>query len=320
MSDEVIKPRLAIVVPCYNEEAVVVEAARMFMEELDRLASRGEISGESFILFSNDGSSDATWRFVTELAADNPCVRGLSLSRNCGHQNALLAGLMEVRDCCDVAVSMDCDGQDDIGAMSKMIEANKAGAEIVYGVRNSRATDTWLKRNCARGFYRLLHWLGAEVVYDHADYRLVSARVLREFSRYEEVNLFLRGMFPLIGFKTAVVYYDRLERTAGKSHYPLARQLALAANGITSLSIKPIRIIMALGLFVSFLSFCMIAWSFISHACGNTVPGWTSCILVSSFLGGVQLISLGVIGEYVGKTYLEAKHRPRYIVSERTPK
>ena len=310
--------KIALVVPCYNEEAVLPRTVEALLGELGRLVAAGKVSSDSFILFSNDGSTDSTWRTISDFAAKNPRVKGISLSRNRGHQHALLAGLMEVKDACDAAISLDCDGQDDIAAIERMVDAHAAGAEIVYGVRNSRATDTWMKRNCARGFYRLLYWLGAEVVYDHADYRLVSARVLRELEAYGEVNLFLRGMFPLLGFKTAEVRYDRHERTAGESHYPLRKQLALAMNGITSLSIKPIRIITAVGMFVSLLSFLMIVWCFISYACGRTVPGWTSCVLVSSLLGGVQLISLGVIGEYVGKTYLEAKRRPRYIVAERT--
>ena len=310
--------KIALVVPCYNEEAVLPRTAEMLLGELGRLVAAGKASSDSFVLFSNDGSSDSTWRIISELAAREPRVKGISLSRNRGHQNALLAGLMEVKDVCDAAISLDCDGQDDIAAIERMVDAHADGAEIVYGVRNSRATDTWMKRNCARGFYKLLYWLGAEVVYDHADYRLVSARVLRELEAYGEVNLFLRGMFPLLGFKTAEVRYDRREREAGESHYPLRKQLALAVNGITSLSIKPIRIITAFGMFVSLLSFLMIVWCFVSYACGRTVPGWTSCVLVSSLLGGVQLISLGVIGEYVGKTYLETKRRPRYIVAERT--
>lgn len=310
--------KIALVVPCFNEEAVLPTTAGALLSELDRLVASGRVTPDSFVLFSDDGSVDRTWRIVAGLAAKDSRVKGISLSRNCGHQNALLAGLLEVKDTCDAAVSLDCDGQDDISAIERMVAAHETGAEIVYGVRNSRTTDTWMKRNCARAFYRILCWLGAEVVYDHADYRLASARVLNELASYGEVNLFLRGMFPLLGFKTAEVRYDRRERTAGESHYPLRRQLALAANGVTSLSVRPIRIITAFGLFVSLLSFLMIVWCFVSYVVGRTVPGWTSCVLVSSLLGGVQLISLGVIGEYVGKTYLESKRRPRFIVAERT--
>jgi len=310
-------PKLALVVPCYNEEKVLGDAIKSFGDELAGLLAKGKISPESFILFVNDGSRDATWRMIVEAASRDARIRGISLSRNRGHQNALMAGMTEVMDKCDACISLDCDGQDDAGAMEGMIDAYSQGAEIVYGVRNSRATDTWMKRNCARGFYRLLYWLGAEVVYDHADYRLVSSRALSELAQFGEVNLFLRGLFPLLGFNTAEVKYDRRQRLAGESHYPIAKQLALAWNGITSLSVKPIRIITSFGAIVSLLSFLMMVWCFISYVSGRTVPGWTSCVLVSSFLGGVQLISLGVIGEYVGKTYLETKRRPRFFISER---
>ena len=312
------KPILWIVIPCYNEEAVLPITAPMFLQKLEDLGKAGKISSRSRVLFVNDGSKDRTWEIIRELAAKDERFLGISQSRNRGHQNAVLAGLMEARDKCDITISIDCDGQDDINAMDAMVDAYLAGSEVVYGVRSKRETDTWFKRFTAESFYKLLAAMGAEVVFNHADYRLVSSLVLRHFADYEEVNIFLRGMFPLVGFPSTSVYYDRAERLAGESHYPLKKMLALAFNGITSLSVKPISFITGLGAGVSLLGLIIAVWAIVEAILGNTVAGWTSTICVVCLLGGIQLISLGVIGQYVGKTYLESKRRPRYIISERT--
>jgi len=311
-------PRLYIVIPCYNEQEVLPLTAPLFLRKLDQLSAEGKIAADSRVLLVNDGSRDETWPLIQQLAAEDPRVLGICLSRNRGHQNALLAGLMEAKDRCDITISIDCDGQDDIGAMDRMVDEYLGGAEIVYGVRSSRKTDSFFKRTSAQMFYRLLNAMGAETVYNHADYRLVSARVLKEFARFKEVNIYLRGMFPLVGFKSTCVYYERNERLAGRSHYPLGKMLSLAFNGITSLSVKPIRIITGLGVAISLLSFALILYALISWICGNAVAGWTSNLIVVALLGGIQLISLGVIGEYVGKIFLETKQRPRFIISERT--
>ncbi len=312
------KPILYIVVPCYNEEAVLPITAPMFLDKIRALVAAGKVAEGSRVLFVNDGSKDGTWALIERLAAENPTYCGISLSRNRGHQNALLAGLMEAKDKCDITISIDCDGQDDIDAMDAMVDEYRGGAEVVYGVRRRRDTDTAFKRTTAQGFYKLMRWMGAEVVYNHADYRLVSARVLDAFADFREVNIFLRGMFPLVGFKSTSVYYDRAERLAGKSHYPLRRMIALSLDGITSLSIKPIRLITVFGLLVAAVSVVGILWSVIRALTANTVGGWASITSILCFLGGVQLVSLGVIGEYVGKMYLETKQRPRYIIAERT--
>lgn len=309
-------PKLAIVIPCYNEERVLPKTAPIFRDKIRELVTAGKIDSASFVLFCNDGSSDHTWEIIKSLSASDHMFRGLSLSRNRGHQNVLLAGLMAVKDQIDVAISIDCDGQDDVNAMGEMVEKYKSGAEIVYGVRSKRTTDTWFKRFTAESFYKLMAFLGADVVFNHADYRLVSARVIKEFSNYGEVNLFLRGLFPLVGFKSDIVSYERHERVDGDSHYPFMRMLGFAWDGITSLSVKPIRLIFLLGLLMALMSLCMIIWCFVSYFLGHVVPGWASNVIVSCLIGGVQLISIGVIGEYVGKIYLEVKHRPRYIVSE----
>lgn len=311
-------PRLYIVIPCYNEETVLPITAPLFLEELNGLIERGQVDGDSRILFVNDGSKDRTWQIILQMSKENERIRGISLSRNRGHQNALLAGLMEAKEQCDITISIDCDGQDDIHAMDEMVAAYHKGSEIVYGVRSKRVTDTFFKRHTAQGFYKLLKHMGVETVYNHADYRLVSARVLKEFENFKEVNIFLRGMFPLVGFQSTSVYYERKERMAGKSHYPLSKMLSLAFDGITSLSIKPIRIITTLGVMISVIAFCLIIYALVEHFMGNTVQGWSSTLIATSFLGGIQLISLGVIGEYVGKIYMETKGRPRYIISERT--
>ena len=312
------KAVLYIVVPCYNEEKVLPITSGMFLEKVQKLIQAEKIDEKSRIMFVNDGSKDRTWEIILELAKKDEHFIGISQSRNRGHQNAVLAGLMEAKDCCDITISIDCDGQDDINAMDQMIEEYYDGCEIVYGVRSNREKDTIFKRCTAQGFYKFLNAMGAEVVYNHADYRLVSSRVLQEFANYKEVNLFLRGMFPLVGFKSTSVYYERHERIAGESHYPLRKMLALAFDGITSLSVKPIRMITELGIIIAMLSFAGVIWSIVMALLGRTVAGWASMVCIVAFIGGVQLICTGVIGEYIGKIYMEVKHRPRYIISERT--
>ncbi len=314
------KPVLYIVIPCYNEEEVLPITAPKFREKLEYLKAMGKISEKSRILFVNDGSRDNTWQIIKDLSRDFDCFEGISLSRNRGHQNALLAGLMTAKDRCDVTISIDCDGQDDINAMDEMVDAYLDGCEIVYGVRNDRHTDTFFKRTTAQGFYKFMKFFGAEIVYNHADYRLVSAKALNELAKYKEVNVFLRGMVPMVGFKSTSVYYKRHERLAGKGKYPLRRMISLALNGITSLSVRPIRIITVMGVAVAFISFIGIIWSIIAALLGSTVSGWASTVSIICFLGGIQLLSLGVIGEYIGKIYLETKQRPRYIIAEDTEK
>ena len=311
-------PVLYIVIPCYNEEAVLPITAPMFLQKITDLAAAGKISPESRVLFVNDGSKDKTWQIITELANSDPHYIGISQSRNRGHQNAVLAGLMEAKDRCDITISIDCDGQDDINAMDAMVDAYRDGCEIVYGVRSKRDTDTFFKRFTAEGFYKLLNAMGAEVVYNHADYRLMSARALQEFAKFKEVNLYLRGMVPLVGFKSTVVTYERHERIAGESHYPLSKMLGLAFDGITSLSVKPIRFITGFGVLVAGISFLGVVWAIIEALLGATVSGWASTTCIICFVSGVQLICLGVIGEYIGKIYMETKRRPRYIISDRT--
>lgn len=312
-------PILYIVIPCYNEQEVLPITAPMFLQKLADLTAAGKISPESRVLFVNDGSKDRTWEIICDLAARDPHYVGICQSRNRGHQNAVLAGLMEAKSRCDITISIDCDGQDDINAMDAMVDAYRDGCDVVYGVRSKRDTDTFFKRFTAESFYKILNAMGAEVVFNHADYRLMSARVLEEFARFREVNLFLRGMVPLVGFKSTCVTYERHERMAGESHYPLSKMLALAFDGITSLSIKPIRFITGFGVFVALVSFIGVLWAVIEAALGLTVSGWASMTSIICFVSGVQLICLGVIGEYIGKIYLESKHRPRYIISDTTP-
>ncbi len=312
------QPVLYIVIPCYNEEKVLPITAPMFLKKIQDLSAAGKISQDSRVLFVNDGSKDNTWNIIKDLSKADPHYIGICQSRNRGHQNAVLAGLMESKDKCDITISIDCDGQDDINAMDAMVDAYLDGCEVVYGVRSKRDTDTFFKRFTAEGFYKLMNWMGAEVVFNHADYRLISSRVLQEFANFKEVNIFLRGMIPLVGFKSTSVYYERAERIAGESHYPLKKMLALAFDGITSLSVKPIRMITGFGVTVSILSFLGVLWALISQLTGSTVSGWASTMCVICFMGGVQLVCLGVIGEYVGKIYMETKRRPRYIISERT--
>ena len=312
------KPKLIVVIPCYNEESVLPITAPLFLEEIKLLVEKDMICGESQILFVNDGSQDKTWDIIRELSRQNSVYTGISLSRNRGHQNALLAGLMEVKDKCDITISIDCDGQDDIRAMEEMVRQYISGCEVVYGVRSSRETDTFFKRSTAQGFYRYMQAMGTDIVYNHADYRLVSAKVLKELAGFEEVNIFLRGMVPLVGFKSTSVFYARSERIAGSTHYPFRKMLALALEGVTSLSVRPLKLISLLGIVTSILSLIGVIWAFLAHMTGAAVSGWPSMICVICLLGGIQLICLGVVGEYIGKIYMEVKHRPRYIISERT--
>ncbi len=309
-------PILYVVIPCYNEEEVLEITYPDFTNILNKMIKSKLISDNSKIMYVNDGSKDKTWDIIGKLCK-NKNVCGISLSRNRGHQNALLAGLMEAKEKSDITISIDCDGQDDINVMEDMVKAYIKGADIVYGVRSSRKKDSFFKRFTAVSFYKLLNKMGVEVIFNHADYRLVSKRVLDEFSEFKEVNLFLRGMFPLVGFNSTVVYYERDVRKAGKTHYPLKKMLQLAFDGITSLSIKPLRIFTTIGLITSFISFCFIVYTVIAYFIGNTVAGWASMTSIICFIGGIQLIGIGVLGEYIGKTYMEVKARPRFIISEK---
>jgi len=311
-------PILYVIIPCYNEEEVLPITAPLFLAELKEMQRSNLISDNSKIMFVNDGSSDKTWEIIKGLSKNELAYTGISQSRNRGHQNAVWAGLMEAMESCDITISVDCDGQDDIAAMREMVKEYHNGCEVVYGVRDNRQSDTFFKRFTAESFYKFMNAMGAEVVFNHADYRLVSSKVLKELANYKETNLFLRGMIPLVGFKSTNVYYTRTERLAGKSHYPFKKMLSLALNGITSLSVKPLQLISQLGVFISVLSFAGVIWAVISHLCGVTVAGWASTVCVICFMGGIQLVSLGVIGEYIGKIYTEVKQRPRYIISERT--
>ena len=311
-------PVLYIVIPCYNEQEVLPVTSGMFLEKINSLIAKGRVAPESRVVFVNDGSKDNTWSIIQELAKSDEHFEGICLSRNRGHQNALLGGLMTVKDRCDITISIDCDGQDDINAMDEMVKAYHDGCEVVYGVRSKRDTDTFFKRFTAEGFYKLMNWMGAQVVFNHADYRLMSSRVLNEFANFKEVNIFLRGMVPLVGFKSTSVYYERAERIAGESHYPLKKMLALAFDGITSLSVKPIRLITGFGALISVVSFLGVIWAMIEAILGSTVAGWASTTSIVCFMGGIQLLCLGVIGEYIGKIYLETKQRPRFIIGETT--
>lgn len=311
-------PVLYIVVPCYNEQEVLPVTAPMFLGKINALVSGGKISPDSRVMFVNDGSSDSTWDIIKSLAKADEHYIGICQSRNRGHQNAVLAGLMEAKDKCDISISVDCDGQDDIDAMDKMVDEYLGGCDVVYGVRSSRDTDSFFKRETAQGFYKFLSAMGAEVVYNHADYRLISSKVLKELADFKEVNLYLRGIIPLVGFKSTTAEYERKERIAGDSKYPLRKMTSLALDGITSLSVKPLRLIMGFGAIVALISFIGVIWALITALCGNSVPGWASMTCIVCFVSGVQLLSLGIIGEYVGKIYMETKQRPRYIISERT--
>ena len=308
--------KLYIVIPCYNEEEVLDKTNTELKKKMNTLIQNKKIDKQSKVIFVNDGSKDKTWDLIQQFYQEDKLFGGINLSRNRGHQNALLAGLLTVKDDVDIVISMDADLQDDIDAMDLMIEKRKEGADVVYGVRNSRKKDSFFKRTTAQGFYRVMKMLGVDVIYNHADYRLTSRRVLDSLKDYREVNLFLRGIFPLIGFKSDIVYYERKERFAGKSKYPLKKMLNFAWDGITSFSVKPIRLVLNVGVIILFLSFLMILYSVIQKVLGNTVDGWTFIVCSLWLLGGIQMLSLGIIGEYIGKIYSETKARPRYLVTD----
>jgi glycosyltransferase involved in cell wall biosynthesis len=309
--------RLGIVVPCYNEEEVLKIASEALRGVLDDLSKKGKISEDSFILFVNDGSKDRTWELIEEEHKLHPVqVFGVKLAGNVGHQFALTAGLITAKDMCDVTVSIDADLQDDVNVIEEMIDKFHAGNDIVYGVRKERKTDTFFKRTTAQAFYKLMAAMGVKTVYNHADFRLMSKRAVEQFSLYKETNLFLRGMMPLIGYQTDCVYYDRKERVAGESKYPLKKMLALAFNGISSFSVKPISFILGLGVFIIICSILAAVYALISYFTGHVVAGWTSLILSIWFLGGVQLLAIGLVGQYIGKIYIEVKNRPRYNIEK----
>ena len=308
--------KLYLVIPCYNEEEVLPETSKRLKEKYTALMSAGKIDADSKIVFVNDGSKDRTWEMICDLHKADPVFRGICLSRNKGHQNALMAGLMTVKSECDAAISMDADLQDDINAIDEMVDRYLEGYEVVYGVRSSRKKDTFFKRTTAQGFYKVMRAMGVETVYNHADYRLMSRRALEALSEFEEVNLFLRGIVPLVGFKSTQVTYERGERFAGESKYPLKKMLAFATEGITSMSVRPIRLITTLGFLVFLFSIGVLIYSIVRKFTGYTVPGWAFLAVSIWALGGVQLLAIGVIGEYIGKIYLETKHRPKFIVAE----
>lgn len=307
---------LYLVVPCYDEEEVLPYTINALSEKMKALIQAEKIACDSRIVFVNDGSSDSTWDIISSAHKADSLISGINLTRNRGHQNALLAGLMTVKDCCDVTISLDADLQDDINAIDKMLVEYQNGCEIVYGVRSKRDTDTFFKRFTARSFYKFMKFLGVNTVYDHADYRLMSSKALESLSEFKEVNLYLRGIMPMIGYKTAKVEYERRARQAGESKYPLSKMIALAFEGITSLSTKPIRLITLLGLFIFAASICFGIYSLVQHFLGNTIQGWTSLFLSIWAVGGLIIFSLGIVGEYVGKIYLETKQRPRFLVQE----
>ncbi len=308
--------KLYLVIPCYNEEVVLPETSKQLRAKIQSLIEKDKISSQSRIVFVNDGSNDRTWEIIEELHRCDPLFQGIKLSRNEGHQNALLAGLMTVKEKCDMVISLDADLQDDINAIDEMVEKYYQGCDIVYGVRSARDTDTAFKRKTAEGYYKVIKLLGGDVVYNHADYRLMSRRALDGLEKFKEVNLFLRGVVPMIGYKSDKVYYARKERFAGESKYPLKKMIAFAWEGITSLSIKPIRMIMLLGSAIFLVSIIMLIYSFVRHAAGETTIGWTSTVVSIWAIGGLQLLAIGIIGEYIGKVYLETKERPKFIVEE----
>ena len=307
---------LYIVIPCYNEQEVLTETKKRLTEKVNKMIEGKKISPESKIVFVNDGSRDSTWQMIKAMHGTDERITGITLSRNCGHQNALLAGLMTVKDRCDICISMDADLQDDIEVLDEFVEKYYQGCEIVYGVRNSRKTDTWFKRTTAEAFYKLMKTFGVNIVSDHADYRLMSRRALEELSKYQEVNLFLRGIVPTLGFQTDTVEYERHERFAGESKYPLKKMISFAVDGITSFSTRPIQMITELGVLVFLISIFLLLWVFVGALRGNTVSGWATLVISIWALGGLQLLAIGIIGNYIGKTYMETKARPRYIVEE----
>ena len=307
---------LYMVVPCYNEEKVLPETTKRLVAKISDMIARKKISVGSRILYVNDGSKDGTWRLICQYHSETKLVSGLNLSRNRGHQNAVLAGLMYAKDHADMVISMDADLQDDIETIEKMVDRYHDGLDVVYGVRSDRKTDSGFKRKTAELFYRLMLRMGVEIVYNHADFRLMSKRVLEELEGYKEVNLFLRGIIPLIGFPSGQVFYERQKRFAGESKYPVKKMMSFALDGITSFSVKPIRMIMAVGVVVFFISFIILIWSLIRHFLGHTVLGWSSTIVSIWALGGLQLFAIGLVGEYIGKMYLETKGRPRFAVQD----
>lgn len=308
--------KLFVVIPCYNEEEVLEETTKRLKEKFEDLIKKKVISNDSRVMYINDGSKDNTWNLIKEISKKESLFTGITLSRNRGHQNALVAGLLTAKNYADVVISMDADLQDDINAIDAMMEDYNNGCDIVYGVRSARKKDTFFKRFTAEGFYKFMSMMGVDIVYNHADYRLTSKRVLEEFKEYKEVNLFLRGIFPLIGFKTDIVYYERAERFAGESKYPLKKMLNFAWDGITSFSVKPLRMIATLGFVILFISFVIMIYTLVRKVMGNTVDGWAFLNISIWFIGGLQMLSLGIIGEYVGKMYNETKARPRFIISE----
>ena len=308
--------KLYMVIPCYNEEEGLPETSKRLREKINSLIEKGKIDKESRIVFVNDGSKDKTWEIIKTLHEEDPVFSGINLTRNRGHQNALLAGLMTVMDYADMAISMDADLQDDVDAIDEMIDKYLDGIDIVYGVRSSRAKDTFFKKATAEGFYKIMNSMGANTVFNHADYRLMSKRALEGLSQFQEVNLFLRGIVPMIGYPTDVVYYERGERFAGESKYPLGKMLSFAIEGITSLSTKPIRMITFLGFFIFLVSIGILIYSLVRHFMGATIVGWTTLMVSVWGIGGLILLSLGVVGEYIGKIYLETKARPRFIVEQ----
>lgn len=310
------KSTLYLVVPCYNEEEVLDETTKQLNRKLGGLIEAGKVSDASRILFVNDGSRDQTWMIIRRLHEEYRLVSGLNLSRNRGHQNAVFAGLMYAKEHCDVAISLDADLQDDVDAIDEMIDKFHEGCDVVYGVRSSRKKDTFFKKTTAEGFYKIMKWMGVDIVFNHADYRLMSKRVLDQLQDYKEVHLFLRGMIPLIGYPSANVYYERKERFAGESKYPLKKMLAFAFDGISSFSVKPIRFIVWLGFFIFFVSILMLLYSILQFVFGDTVPGWSSLIVSIWALGGLQLLAIGVVGEYIGKVYMETKRRPKYAIQD----
>lgn len=308
---------LFLVIPCYNEQEVLHETARQLKEKMNSLMQSGKTDKNSRIVFVDDGSKDRTWEIITELHENDKLFRGIRLSRNKGHQNALLAGLMTVKSECDAAISLDADLQDDINAIDAMVDKYlNEQCEVVYGVRSARKTDTFFKKFTAESFYKIMAKMGVEVTYNHADYRLMSRRALEGLEQFKEVNLFLRGIVPMIGYKSDVVYYERHERFAGESKYPLKKMIAFAMEGITSLSIKPIRMITALGVGIFTISIIMLIYFLICHFMDKTVAGWTSIVVSVWAIGGLQLLAIGVIGEYIGKIYLETKERPKFIIDK----
>ena len=308
--------KLYLVVPCYNEEEVLPETARRLAAKFDNLIGNGKISPESKVVFVDDGSKDKTWEIIEGLNEKTPLFQGIKLSRNKGHQNALLAGLMAVKNECDMTISMDADLQDDIDAIDEMLDKYYDGCEVVYGVRSERKTDSAFKRITAQGFYKVMRLLGADIIYNHADYRLMSARALDALAEFKEVNLFLRGIVPLVGFNSDTVEYKRTERFAGQSKYPLKKMISFALNGITSFSIKPLRMITALGILIFSVSILMLVYFLIRHFTGNTVQGWTTLAASVWAIGGLQLLAIGVVGEYIGKIYMETKARPKYVIEK----